>query len=103
MADDVAISPGELDASANVASVLAEELAGPIRTALTAATTTAGQLAGWSVAGGLGHLGSGWSAPLGTLRQRLTDTAANLHANAAAHTRNEQAIAGAWNRAEEAK
>ncbi|MER6400536.1 hypothetical protein ABT263_31510 [Kitasatospora sp. NPDC001603] len=103
MADDVAISPSELDTSANVAAVLAEELTEPSRTALTAATTASGQLAGWSVASGLGLLGSGWAGPLGTLRQRLTDTAANLHANAAAHLHNEQAVAGAWSATQGAK
>ncbi|MFE7563680.1 hypothetical protein [Kitasatospora sp. NPDC057500] len=100
---DVAINPGELTASANVAGALAQEFASPVQTALTVTTTASGQLAGWSIAGGLRQLGNGWTAPLGALRQRLTDTAANLHANAASHSNNEQAVAGAWNQAQGAK
>ncbi|MEU6234362.1 hypothetical protein [Kitasatospora sp. NPDC047058] len=86
-----------------MASTLAEELASPVQNALSSATTASGQLVGWSIAGGLGQLGSGWATPLGTLRQRLTDTATNLRSNAAAHAHNEQAIAGAWSQAQGAK
>ncbi|GAA1390265.1 hypothetical protein GCM10009639_18780 [Kitasatospora putterlickiae] len=100
---DVDISTGELNASANLASTLAQEFASPVQTALTSATTTSGQLAGWSIAGGLRQLGNGWAAPLGALRQRLTDTAANLHANATSHANNEQAVAGAWSAPQGAK
>ncbi|MER6363305.1 hypothetical protein [Kitasatospora sp. NPDC001527] len=100
---DVTINTGELSASANLASALAQEFAKPVQTALTAATTASGQLAGWSIAGGLRQLGNDWAAPLGALRQRLADTAANLHANAASHASNEQAVARAWSAPQGAK
>ncbi|MFI6845647.1 hypothetical protein ACIBJD_13480 [Kitasatospora sp. NPDC050467] len=54
---DVSVVPQELHASAQVARTLAEEFGKPIQAALTSATTTSGQLTGWSVAGGLGLLG----------------------------------------------
>ncbi|TYC66270.1 hypothetical protein EH183_43255 [Streptomyces sp. CB01881] len=86
-----------------MAKALAEEFAKPVQTALTSATTTSGQLAGWSVAGGLGQLGSSWAAPLAALQQRITATATNLDANADAHSHNEQAVAGAWSQQQGAK
>ncbi|UKZ03872.1 hypothetical protein BOQ63_007310 (plasmid) [Streptomyces viridifaciens] len=55
-----------------------------------------GQLTGWSIAGGLAQLGTGWSKPLGDLQQRLVNTATNLEANAAAHEHKDQAVASAW-------
>ncbi|MFF2040124.1 hypothetical protein ACFVVX_06850 [Kitasatospora sp. NPDC058170] len=86
----------ELRDSAGVSQALGEEFATPITAALTAAKTASGQLAGWSVAGALDQLGTGWAAPLDQVRQRLASTATKLVANADAHDRNEQAIAGAW-------
>ncbi|MGW4895324.1 hypothetical protein ACWEQL_24095 [Kitasatospora sp. NPDC004240] len=96
MADHIAISPGELDISAGVATALAAELAAPVGAALSATAAASGQLAGWSIAGGLGQVGTGWAAPLGAVRQRLTDTATHLRANASAYARNERAVAGVW-------
>ncbi|MER5353381.1 hypothetical protein ABT093_23980 [Kitasatospora sp. NPDC002551] len=93
---DVNVVPQELHASAQVAKGLAEELGAPVQAALTSATTVSGQLAGWSVAGGLGHLGSSWSAPLAALQQRIVATGTNLDANAAAHGHTEQVTAGVW-------
>ncbi|MFF1901919.1 hypothetical protein [Kitasatospora sp. NPDC058218] len=51
---DVKVVPQELHASAQVAKGLAEELGKPVQAALTSASTTGGQLAGWSICGGLG-------------------------------------------------
>ncbi|MFE7563306.1 hypothetical protein [Kitasatospora sp. NPDC057500] len=93
---DVNVVVRELHASAQVAKGLAEELGAPVKAALTSATTVSGQLAGWSVAGALGHLGSSWSAPLAALQQRIVATGTNLDANAASHNQNEQAAAGVW-------
>ncbi|AUY53642.1 hypothetical protein C2142_37885 [Streptomyces sp. CB01881] len=90
------IQMADLRASAGIAKGLGEELDAPVRSATTTSETVAGQLTGWSIAGGLGQLGNGWSKPLADLRQRLADTAANLNANAAAHEHNERAVAGAW-------
>ncbi|MFJ8433920.1 hypothetical protein ACIQ9P_21730 [Kitasatospora sp. NPDC094019] len=99
MADNVmgkvAVQPTDLRASAGVAKGLGAELGTPVQQAVTTSETVAGQLAGWSIAGGLGQLGSGWSKPLGDLRQRLADTSANLEANAAAHQHADHGIAGA--------
>ncbi|MEV7783185.1 hypothetical protein [Kitasatospora sp. NPDC088351] len=100
---DVSVVPQELHASAQVAKSLAEELAKPVQAALAAATAASGQLAGWSVAGGLGQLGSGWAAPLAALGQRIAATGANLDASAEAHSHNEQAVAGSWSQAQGAK
>ncbi|MDH6703544.1 hypothetical protein P3T27_000225 [Kitasatospora sp. MAA19] len=96
MADTVTVDPQALIASSGVAKNLAEEVAKPVKDALTSATTASGQLAGWSIAQGLGKIGSDWTAPLDALRKRLSDTSANLQANADAHAHNEQATAGAW-------
>ncbi|MFJ9844589.1 hypothetical protein ACIRYZ_29895 [Kitasatospora sp. NPDC101155] len=96
MADTVTVDPQALTASSGVAKNLAEEAAKPVQDALSSATTASGQLTGWSIAAGLGKLGSDWAAPLDALRKRLTDTSANLQTNADAHTHNEQATAGAW-------
>ncbi|MFE4360422.1 hypothetical protein [Kitasatospora sp. NPDC056800] len=92
----VVVQPADLQASAGIAKALGEELGTPVQNAVTASETVSGQLAGWSIAGGLAQLGTGWSKPLGDLRQRLADTAANLNANAAAHEHNDRAVAGAW-------
>ncbi|WP_406096267.1 hypothetical protein [Kitasatospora purpeofusca] len=94
---DVNVVVQGLHASAQVAKGLAEELGTPVQAALTSATTTSGQLAGWSISAGLGHLGSSWSAPLSALQQRIVATGTNLDANATAHSHNEQAGAGVWN------
>ncbi|MFF2956779.1 hypothetical protein ACFVVU_36240 [Kitasatospora sp. NPDC057965] len=93
---DVNVVLQELHASAQVAKGLAEELRAPVQAALTSATTVSGQLAGWSVAGPLGHLGSSWSAPLAALQQRIVATGTNLDANSAAHSDTDQAAAGVW-------
>ncbi|MFE2728408.1 hypothetical protein [Kitasatospora sp. NPDC059327] len=93
---DVNVVLQELHASAQVVRGLAEELGTPVQAALTSAATTSGQLAGWSVAAGVGQLGSGWSAPLAALQQRIAATGTNLDANADAHGHNEQAVAGGW-------
>lgn len=93
---DVKVVPQELHASAQVAKGLAEELGKPVQAALASASTTGGQLAGWSICGGLGQLGSSWSAPLAALQQRIVATGTNLDANADAHSHNEQAVTGAW-------
>ncbi|MFB7471372.1 hypothetical protein [Kitasatospora sp. NPDC056184] len=95
---DVNVVLQELHASAQVAKGLAEELGTPVQTALTSATAVSGQLAGWSVAGALGQLGSSWSAPLAALQQRIAATGTNLDANAAAHSHGEQATAGVWSK-----
>ncbi|MFJ4793759.1 hypothetical protein [Kitasatospora purpeofusca] len=98
MADNVngkvVVRPADLRASGGVARGLGEELKAPVQNAVTTSETVAGQLTGWSIAGGLGQLGTGWSKPLADLRQRFADTAANLDANAAAHEGTERAIAG---------
>ncbi|WP_405007857.1 hypothetical protein OHV13_30700 [Kitasatospora purpeofusca] len=93
--DKVVVKPADLRASGGVARGLGEELKAPVQNALTTSETVAGQLTGWSIAGGLGQLGTGWSKPLADLRQRFADTAANLDANAAAHEATERAVAGA--------
>ncbi|MEV0194116.1 hypothetical protein AB0I39_37045 [Kitasatospora purpeofusca] len=93
---DVKVVVQELRASAQVAKGLAEEFGAPLQPALTSATTVSGQLVGWSVAVGLGHLGTSWSAPLATLQQRIASTGTNLDANAAAHSHDEQATADVW-------
>ncbi|MER5354523.1 hypothetical protein ABT093_29855 [Kitasatospora sp. NPDC002551] len=90
----VVVKSADLQASAGIAKGLGEGLGAPVQNAVTTSETVAGQLTGWSIAGGLAQLGSGWSKPLADLRQRLADTAANLNANAAAHEHNERAIAG---------
>ncbi|SOB84403.1 hypothetical protein [Streptomyces sp. 1331.2] len=92
----VAIQPTDLRASAGIAKSLGEELGPPVQNAVNTSETVSGQLAGWSIAGGLSQLGTGWSKPLGDLHQRLADTAANLNANATAHEHKDRAIAGAW-------
>ncbi|MFF2751853.1 hypothetical protein ACFVVA_40755 [Kitasatospora sp. NPDC058048] len=92
----IVVQPADLRASAGIAKGLGEELGAPVQNAVTTSETVSGQLVGWSVAGGLAQLGSGWSKPLGDLRQRLADTAANLDANATAHEHKDRAIAGAW-------
>lgn len=100
MADNVTgkvvVRQADLQASAGIAKGLGEELGAPVQNAVTTSETVSGQLTGWSISGGLAQLGTGWSKPLGDLRQRLADTAANLNANAAAHEHNDRAIAGAW-------
>ncbi|MFJ2776551.1 MULTISPECIES: hypothetical protein [unclassified Kitasatospora] len=92
---DIKVGP-ELRQSAGVARALGEELAEPVRAALTSAATASGQLAGWSVAGALEQLGKGWATPLGQVRQRLAATAGKLETNAESHQQNERAIAGGW-------
>ncbi|MFF8772479.1 hypothetical protein [Kitasatospora sp. NPDC015120] len=98
MADNVtgtvAVKAADLRASADIANGLGEELDAPVRSAVTTSESVAGQLTGWSIAGGLGQLGRGWSKPLAGMRQRFADTAANLNANAAAHEQTERAVAG---------
>ncbi|MFF2957274.1 hypothetical protein ACFVVU_38810 [Kitasatospora sp. NPDC057965] len=91
---NVVVKAADLRASAGIAKGLGEELDAPVRIAVTTSETVAGQLTGWSIAGGLGQLGSGWSKPLADLRRRLADTATNLDANAAAHEATERAVAG---------
>ncbi|WP_030395549.1 hypothetical protein [Kitasatospora purpeofusca] len=93
---DVKVVVQGLHASAQVAKGLAEELRTPVQAALTSATTTSGQLVGWSIAAGLGQLGSSWSAPLSALQQRIVATGSNLDANATAHNQNELTAAGVW-------
>ncbi|AUY50683.1 hypothetical protein [Streptomyces sp. CB01881] len=95
-AGKVVIQPADLRASAGIVKSLGEELGAPVQNAVNTSTTASGQLTGWSIAGGLGQLGSGWAKPLGALRQRLADTASNLNANADAHAHNDQAVAGGW-------
>lgn len=97
------VAPTDLRASAGLAGTLSEELDSPIRNAVETSSTVSGRLAGWSIANGLGQLGTGWAAPLGTLKQRLADTATSLNANADAHTRNEQATADGWSAKKDAK
>ncbi|WP_030247063.1 hypothetical protein [Streptomyces sp. NRRL S-350] len=92
----VIVKPADLRASAGIAKSLGEEFGTPVQNALNTSSTVAGQLTGWSIAGGLGQLGTGWSQPLGVLQQRLASTATNLNANAAAHEHNDSAVAGAW-------
>ncbi|MFJ4672741.1 hypothetical protein [Kitasatospora purpeofusca] len=91
----VVVKAADLRASAGIAKGLGEELKAPVQNAVTTSESVAGQLTGWSIAGGLGQLGSGWAKPLADVRQRLADTAANLDANAAAHENTERAVAGA--------
>ncbi|MGW4896944.1 hypothetical protein ACWEQL_32505 [Kitasatospora sp. NPDC004240] len=93
---DIKVVARELRASAGLAHALAEGLDEPVKAALTAATTAAGQLTGWSVAAGVERLGTGWAGPLGGIRTRLADTGTKLETNAAGHERNEHNVAGAW-------
>ncbi|KJS55392.1 hypothetical protein [Streptomyces rubellomurinus] len=102
MADQVTVDPQALTASSGVAKTLAEEVDQPVKDALTSATTAAGQLTGWSIAAGLGKLGTDWKAPLDALKKRLTDTGTNLQASATAHAHNEQATADAWKQPQKA-
>ncbi|MFH9354047.1 hypothetical protein [Kitasatospora sp. NPDC017646] len=92
----VVVKPADLRASAGIAKTLGEEFSAPIQNAVNTSATVSGQLTGWSIAGGLAQLGTGWSKPLGDLQQRLVNTATNLEANAAAHEHKDQAVAGAW-------
>ncbi|WP_035848838.1 hypothetical protein [Kitasatospora azatica] len=50
---DISVNGAELRASAGLARGIVEDLAKSVASAVTAASTAVGQLAGWSVAGGV--------------------------------------------------
>ncbi|MEU4116434.1 hypothetical protein AB0F71_18290 [Kitasatospora sp. NPDC028055] len=68
--------PADLRASAGIAKTLGQEFGAPVQNAVNTGATVAGQLTGWSVAGGRAHVGTGWSKALVDLQQRLASTAA---------------------------
>ncbi|MFE3106852.1 hypothetical protein [Kitasatospora indigofera] len=90
------VNVDEMRASAGLVRSIGDDLAGPVDTAVKGASSAAGLLAGWSLAGGLEQLASGWGGPLAALRQRLADTGANLEATAQNHQWNDQSIADTW-------
>ncbi|TQF04926.1 hypothetical protein E6W39_25195 [Kitasatospora acidiphila] len=90
---DIEVNLGELRASAGMERGIGDDLATPISTAVTSASTAAGKLTGWSLSGAVQTLADGWKSPLGTMRQRVIDTASNLDTCAQNHEQNDRAVA----------